>query len=200
MSNLAKEWKKYREAFRGIAEVLCGRTSGKGASSRNRILVWCMEEVAKAVGEKEVWKRIEKIKYREGQSGVGLRHIYGQKKNAARRVVDKARNDVENEVYNKLEEDGGRKRIYKFARDRDEDGEDMKGGSDEGWWWETNDREEGSIEGVLRIFKTTVERGRKQWRVGATVLCRRESGVGGDHRGGSVDGIEKAEEGKSARH
>ena len=47
-----------------------------------------------------------------------------------------------------MEEDGGRKMIYKFARDRDEDGEDMKGGSDEGWWWETNDREEGSIEGV----------------------------------------------------
>ena len=31
-----EEWKKYREAFRGIAEVLCGRTLGKGASSRDR--------------------------------------------------------------------------------------------------------------------------------------------------------------------
>ena len=46
-----EEWKKCGEAFRGIAEVLCGRTSGKGASSRDRNQVWWMEEVAKAVGE-----------------------------------------------------------------------------------------------------------------------------------------------------
>ena len=44
---------KYGEAFRGIAGVLCGRTSGKGASSSDRNLVWWTEEVAKAVGEKE---------------------------------------------------------------------------------------------------------------------------------------------------
>ena len=30
------------------------------------------------------------------------------------------------------------------------------------------------------------------------MLCRGESGVGGDHRGGNADGIEEDEEGKSA--
>ena len=50
---------KYREAFKGIAEVLCERTSIKGASSRDRKQVWWTDEVAKVVGEKkEVWKRI----------------------------------------------------------------------------------------------------------------------------------------------
>ena len=37
---LEEEWKKYGEAIRGIAEVLCGRTSGKGALSRDRNQVW----------------------------------------------------------------------------------------------------------------------------------------------------------------
>ena len=27
-----EEWKSYGDGFRGIAQVLCGRTSGKGAS------------------------------------------------------------------------------------------------------------------------------------------------------------------------
>ena len=50
---LEEECKKYGEAFRGIAEVLCGRTSGKGASSRDRNQVRWTEEVVKAVGEKK---------------------------------------------------------------------------------------------------------------------------------------------------
>ena len=41
--------------------------------------------------------------------------------------MDKARNDMEEEVYNKLEEDGVRKMTYKLAHDRDEDGNDMGG-------------------------------------------------------------------------
>ena len=53
VEGLQEEWKKYGEAFRGIAEVLCGRTSGKGASSRDRNQVWWTEEVAKAFGEKK---------------------------------------------------------------------------------------------------------------------------------------------------
>ena len=32
---LEEEWKQYREAFRGIGEVLCGRMSGKGALSKD---------------------------------------------------------------------------------------------------------------------------------------------------------------------
>ena len=160
-----------------------------------------MEAVAKAVGEKEVWKRIEKIKYREGQSGVGLRHIYGQKKNAARRVVDKARNDVENEVYNKLEAHGGRKMIYKLARDRDEDGKDMKGWGvvikDGGERLDASDRGQYYYKGVGRVFQGAVEL-RKHRQAGATALCRSKSVVGGDH-GGDADSIEEDEEGRSTR-
>ena len=42
------------------------------------------------------------------------------------------RNDMEDEVYNKFKEDGG-KMIYKLAHDRDEDSKDMKNGGG-GWW------------------------------------------------------------------
>ena len=49
-------------------------------------------------------------------------------------------------------------------------------------------------------FKEPLNRDGKQRRAGATVLCGGESGVGGDHRRGSVDGIEEDEEGKSTRH
>ena len=35
---------------------------------------------------------------------------------------------MEEEVYNKLEKDGGKRTIYKLARDREKDNKDMKGG------------------------------------------------------------------------
>ena len=50
------------------------------------------------------------------------------------------------------------------------------------------------VEGVGRIFQRAVEQGRKQRRSGAIVIWTRESGFGGDHRGGSVDGIKEDEE------
>ena len=56
-------------------------------------------------------------------------HLCGPKRKAASRATDKARNDKEEKVYNKLEEDGGRKTIYKLACDRDEDVKDMKKGA-----------------------------------------------------------------------
>ena len=44
------------------------------------------EEVAKEVGEKrEAWKMIEGMSERGKQPPTGLRHVYGQKKKAARR-------------------------------------------------------------------------------------------------------------------
>ena len=36
---------------------------------------------------------------------------------------------MEADVYSKLDEDGGKKMIYKMARDRDENSKDMKGGT-----------------------------------------------------------------------
>ena len=54
--------------------------------------------------------------------------MYGQKKNAARRAVDRVRRSMEEEFYRKLDEDGGKKMIFKMARDRTEDGRDVKRG------------------------------------------------------------------------
>ena len=42
--------------------------------------------------------------------------------------MHKAKNDMKEEVYNKLEEDGGKKMTYKLAPAREEDGKDMEGG------------------------------------------------------------------------
>ena len=60
--------------------------------------------------------------------------------------------------------------------------------------------EGGSIEGVGRIFQRAVEPGREQRQAGSTMLCGGESGVGGDHGGGSADCIEDDEDGKSTGH
>ena len=54
------EWRQYKDAFVGVAEELCGRTSGQGCTPRSRNQGWWTEEVAKIVGEKrEAWKKIE---------------------------------------------------------------------------------------------------------------------------------------------
>ena len=44
------DWRQYNDASVGVAEELCGRTSGKGGTSRSRNQGWWTEEVAKAVG------------------------------------------------------------------------------------------------------------------------------------------------------
>ena len=127
---LEGEWRQYNDAFVGVAEELGGRTSGKGGTPRSRNQGWWTEEVAKAVGEKrEAWKMIECIRDRGEQPSTGLKHLYGQKKKAARRAVDRARRSMEEELYWKLDEDGGKKMIFKMARDRTEDGRDVKRGA-----------------------------------------------------------------------
>ena len=54
---------------------------------------------------------------------------YCQKKKAARRAVDRARRSMEKELYRKLDENGGKKMIFMMARDRTEDGSDVKRGA-----------------------------------------------------------------------
>ena len=124
------EWRQYKDAIVGVAEELCGRTSGKGGTPKGRNQGLWTEEVAKAVGEKrEAWKMIEGIRDRGEQPSTGLKHLYGQKKTAARGAVDRARRSMEEELYRKLDEDGGKKMIFKMARDRSEDGKDVKRGA-----------------------------------------------------------------------
>ena len=65
------------------------------------------------------------IRDRGEQPPIGLKHLYGQKKKAARRAVDRARMNMEEELYRKLDDDGGKNAI----RDRNEDGRDVKRGA-----------------------------------------------------------------------
>ena len=121
------EWRQYKDAFVGVAEELCGRTSGKRGTPRSRNQGWWTEEVANAVGEKrEAWQMIEGIRDIGEQPSTGLKHLYGQKKKAAMRAVDGARRSMEEELYRKLDEDGGKKMVFKMAWDRTEDGRDVK--------------------------------------------------------------------------
>ena len=61
------EWRQYKDAFVGVAEELCGRTSRKGGTPRSRNQGWWTEEVAKAVGGKgKASDMIECIKKTEG--------------------------------------------------------------------------------------------------------------------------------------
>ena len=130
VGGLEEEWKKYKEAFVGAAEELCGRTSGKAGISRSSNQGWWTSEVAEAVCEKkEAWKEIEKTKERGNELDARMIHTYGQKKRATKRAVDKARRDIEADVYSKQDEDGGKKMIYKMARDRNENSKDVKGGT-----------------------------------------------------------------------
>ena len=86
--------------------------------------------MAKAVGEKQkAWNMIDCIKIRGEQPPTSLKYLYGQKKKAARRAVDKARRSMEEELYRKLDEDGGKQMIFKMARYRTEDGREVKRGA-----------------------------------------------------------------------
>ena len=63
--------------------------------------------------------------YREEQPPTGLWHLYGQKKKVARgRWIESG-----GVWRKKLDEYGGKKMIFKMARDRNEDGRDVKRGA-----------------------------------------------------------------------
>ena len=72
---------------------------------------------------------IEGIRDRGEQPPSGLWHMYGQEKKAARRAVDRARGSMEEELCRKLDEDGVKQMTFKMARDRTEDGRDVKRGA-----------------------------------------------------------------------
>ena len=139
-------------SFVGVAEELCGRTSGKGGTRRSRNQGWWTEEAAKAVGEKlEAWKMIEGIRDRGEEPLTGLRHMYGQKNKAARRAADRARWSMEEELYRNFDEDGDKKMICKMVRDRTEDGRDVKRGA---VIMDNNERLITESKEVLRIWAT----------------------------------------------
>ena len=102
---------KYKDAFVGNAEELCGRSKGMGGKARTN-QEWWTTEVASAIRErKENWKVIENIKVNRNKPDGGMLHLYGQKKKAATKAVDKARNAMEADLYTKLDEHAGKKMI-----------------------------------------------------------------------------------------
>ena len=72
---------------------------------------------------------IEGIKENGEQPNTTLQHLYGQKKKMTRRAMDKAKREMEEELYRKLDEECRKKLIYKTAQERDEDSKDVKTGS-----------------------------------------------------------------------
>ena len=72
---------------------------------------------------------IEGIRDKEEQPPTGLMHLYGEKKQAARRAVDRVRRSMEEELYRNLDEDGGKKNIFKMVRDITDEGRDAKRGA-----------------------------------------------------------------------
>ena len=56
-----------------------------------------------------------------------MMHTYEQTKKAAMNTVNKARRDGQADVYSKLDEDGGKRKIYKMARDKEGNNKDVKG-------------------------------------------------------------------------
>ena len=71
----------------------------------------------------------EVIKDKGEQPNTTLQQLYGQKKKAARRDMGKAKREMEEELFRKLDEDCRKKLIYKMAQERDEDSKDVKTGS-----------------------------------------------------------------------
>ena len=71
----------------------------------------------------KIWKMIGGVK-----ENTTLHLLYGQKK-AAGRAVDKAKRDMEEELYRQSDEVCGKNLIYKMAQKRDEDSKGLKTGS-----------------------------------------------------------------------
>ena len=129
-----EERKFFKDAFNGLTKELCGRPSGKrGSASKSKNQTWWIEDVAQAISQRN--ERCMKgdgsdvIKENGGQPDVAMQHLYGQKKKTVRRAVDKAKREMEEELYRKLDEDSGKKMISKMAHEMDEDSKDVKAGT-----------------------------------------------------------------------
>ena len=79
-------WNKYKDAFVGNAEELCGRSTCMGGKARKNQEWWTTEVVSAIREKKEVWKVIEKITVNGNQLDGGMLHLYGQKKKQPREL------------------------------------------------------------------------------------------------------------------
>ena len=143
--------------------------------------------------KREAWKMIEGIRDRGEQPSTGLKHLYGQKKKAARRAVDRARRSMEEELYRKFDEDGGKKIIFKMARDRTEDGRDVKRGA---VIKDNNGRLITESKEVLRIWAVNFKEKEQQVASSSRAWLER-GGSGGDTTGRSGNSNAQDEKGKA---
>ena len=122
------EWIQYKDAFVGVAEELCGRTSGKGGTPRSRNQGWWTEEVANAMGGGEAGSMAyDRRYYRQRRATTHMLKApvcpedEGSQENGGQ--------STEEELYRNIDEDGGKKMIFMMARDSTEDGRDVERGA-----------------------------------------------------------------------
>ena len=126
VDDVEEEWKKYKDEFDGNAEELCGRSTGMGGKAikiRNGGQPKSHQQYVKRWKPGRLLKRPRstEISLREGCC---IYYIWTEEK-CSQEALDKARNDMEADVYPKLDEDTGTKMIYKMARHRDEYSKDV---------------------------------------------------------------------------
>ena len=122
IEDVEKEWQRAKEAFVKTAEKLYGRTSGKGRM-RQKNQWWWNKEVEDAIKSKrEAWKAVEE----KGKSPERL-EAYRIAKKSARKAVWEARSAAQKTLYDELETDQGRKKIFQIAKVRDKESKDIVG-------------------------------------------------------------------------
>ena len=86
--------------------------------------------MAKPVGEKgKASDMIECIKKQRGPTNHQLKSPVWPEEEGSQEGVDIAWRSTDEELYRKLDEDGSKQMIFKMARDRTEDGREMKSGA-----------------------------------------------------------------------
>ena len=92
------------------------------AHTKSKEQWWWNPEVGQAIQEKkEAQKCLEEASEAEKTR---LEQKYREKKNAANKTVAKARDNIQQEWRDRIEEDGGKKYIFQLVRDRDRDSKD----------------------------------------------------------------------------
>ena len=93
VGDVEEEWKKYKDAFVGNADEPCGRSTGMGEKART---------IIRNGGQPKSHQQYVKRRKPGSQCDGEMLHLYGQKKKAAKKSVDKTRNDMEADLYTKL--------------------------------------------------------------------------------------------------
>ena len=123
-ASIEEEWKLFKETFIAAAEKVVGRTNGKNGGRRKKQW-WWNEDVRQATKEKRAaWKAVENERGDTKQKE-DLTRKYREMKNHAKKVVARARQEAEQRLYESIENDRGRKQIYRLAKAREREEKDV---------------------------------------------------------------------------